>query len=70
MDKEFRIPIWFFIGALLGIYGLLILCSGLYGLVHPPERQVALSYLHADIWWGVLLLVIGIVYVRKFRPNR
>ncbi len=70
MDSEHQIPIWFFIGALLGIYGLLIFGSGIYGLIHPPERAVALSYLHADIWWGALLLILGIVYVVKFRPNR
>jgi len=70
MDSEHQIPIWFFIGVLLGTYGLLIFGSGIYGLIHPPERTVALSYLHADIWWGALLLVLGIVYIVKFRPNR
>lgn len=70
MHKEHQIPIWFFIGVLLGIYGLLILGSGIYGLIHPPHRTVALSYLHADIWWGILLLVVGIVYVVKFRPSK
>jgi hypothetical protein len=70
MDSEHQIPIWFFIGVLLGTYGLLIFGSGIYGLIHPPERIVALSYLHADIWWGALLLILGIVYVVKFRPNR
>ncbi len=70
MGRELQIPIWFFIGALLGIYGLLILGSGLYALFRPPERQVALSYLHADIWWGLLLLVLGTIYVIRFRPSK
>ncbi len=70
MEKEHQIPIWFFIGILLAVYGLLILVSGLYGLVHPPERIVALSYLHADIWWGGLLLLLGLIYLIKFMPRR
>ncbi len=62
------IPIWFFIGALLAVYGVLILAAGLYGLVHPPA--VELAFLHAGIWWGALLLAIGLLYVWRFRPRR
>jgi len=62
------IPIWFFIGALLAVYGVLILGAGLYGLVHPPA--VELAGLHAGVWWGALLLVIGTGYVVKYRPRR
>jgi hypothetical protein len=70
MEKQHQVPIWFFIGVLLAIYGVLILGSGIYGLFYPPRREVALSYLHADIWWGALLLVIGLLYVVKFNPLR
>jgi hypothetical protein len=62
------LPIWFFIGALLLVYGVLILGAGLYGLFHPP--QVALAELHAGIWWGGLLIAIGATYVLIFRPGR
>jgi hypothetical protein len=65
---EHGIPIWFFIGALLAVYGVLILGAGIYGLFHPP--RVALANLHAGIWWGALLVVIGLGYVRAFRPRR
>ena len=65
---EHGIPIWFFIGALLAVYGVLILGAGVYGLFHPP--RVALADLHAGIWWGALLLAIGLSYVRAFRPRR
>jgi hypothetical protein len=65
---ERGIPIWFFIGALLLVYGVLILGAGIFGLFHPPP--VVLANLHAGIWWGALLVVIGLGYVRAFRPRR
>jgi hypothetical protein len=65
---EHGIPIWFFIGVLLAVYGVLIFGAGVYGLFHPP--QVALANLHVGIWWGALLVVIGLGYVRAFRPRR
>ncbi len=72
MESERQVPIWFFIGSLLLIYGILILGSGLYGWAFPPpvEKQVALYYLHADIWWGALLVVLGVVYCVKYCPCR
>ena len=60
------ISIWFFIGVLLLIYGVLILGAGLYGLSHPPN--VVHADLHAGIWWGALLLILGSVYTVRFRP--
>lgn len=62
------ISIWFFIGVILLMYGGLILASGIYGLFHPPD--VVLSRLHADLWWGMLLLVLGGIYAYRFRPGR
>jgi hypothetical protein len=66
---EKQIPIWFFIGLLVGVYGVLILGTGLYGLVSPPAQPVKLAYLHVDIWWGILLIAIGLFYSLKFRPR-
>jgi hypothetical protein len=72
MHDESQIPIWFFIGGLLLIYGLLIAASGLYNLLSPPppEQQVALFRLHADLWWGLFMTVVGTIYVVWFRPKR
>jgi hypothetical protein len=68
MHHEHQIPIWFFIGSLLSVYGILILGTGIYNLINPPEHPVVLAYLHMDIWWGILLLVVGLIYGIKYWP--
>ena len=68
--KHHFIPIWFFIGILLAVYGVLIMGAGIYDWIHPVDRGIALAGLHAPIWWGGLLLVLGLVYALKFRPDR
>jgi len=68
MEKKRQIEIWFFIGGLLGIYGILILGTGIAHWIHPPVKQLALSHLHSDVWWGILLTAIGIVYCIKYWP--
>jgi len=66
--KEQIIPVWFFVGVLLFIYGVLIFVSGLAEWSHPPAT--VLSELHAPVWWGGLLTVLGGVYCLAFRPRR
>jgi hypothetical protein len=64
------ISIWFFIGSLLGIYGILIIGAGLNEWANPPATHVVLSNLHAAVWWGAIMLVMGAFYVIKFRPGK
>ena len=64
------ISIWFFVGSLLLVYGVLILGAGLYELVRPPEHPVVLAGLHAGIWWGLLLIAVGAFYFVHFSPWR
>ena len=64
------LSIWFFIGILLLAYGVLILGASLYEFVSPPEHPVVLSNLHAGVWWGALLLIIGTIYSVRFRPGK
>jgi hypothetical protein len=61
------IPIWFFIGVLLIAYGALILGYGLYEL---GTGTMAVQNYHASIWWGGLLLALGLFYGVRFRPSR
>ena len=64
------VAIWFFIGALLFVYGLLILGTGIYHLFVPPKHPLALAHLHADLWWGILLVALGAFYSVRFFPGR
>jgi hypothetical protein len=64
------LSIWFFVGVLLLAYGVLILGAGLYEFVSPPSRQVVLGELHAGVWWGALLIVLGAFYTFHFAPRR
>ena len=68
MGKE--IPIWFFIGVLLIVYGVLILGYGLYELTTGVTANVVLSNLHAPVWWGAIMLVLGLFYALRFRPGK
>jgi hypothetical protein len=70
MHDKTLISIWFFIGVLLTAYGVLITASGLYELASPPAHPVVLAKLHAGIWWGAVLLVIGLVYTIRFFPRK
>jgi hypothetical protein len=65
------ISIWFFIGISLAVNGALILAAGIYQLVNPPiDPGVVLFNLHAGVWWGAVLLAVGLVYCIKFAPRR
>ena len=71
MNKEDRqIPIWFFIGVIVTFYGVVILATGIYHLFVPPPRTVALQELHPDVWWPLVLLVVGLVFTIKHNPWR
>ena len=62
------LPVWFFIGVLLLVYGVIILFVGLRGLSHPAP--VVLASYRAGLWIGGLLLVLGGFYTLRFWPRR
>jgi hypothetical protein len=68
MHEKGFIPIWFFIGVLLIIYGFLIIGAGAWELFVPPAHPVVLAELKMNLWWGALLLVIGAAYAGRFSP--
>ena len=64
------LSIWFFIGISLAANGAVICATGIYELVSPPANQVVLYNLHANVWWGALLLILGLFFSVRFSPAR
>ena len=67
-DERRMIPVWFFAGILIFIYGILIFVSGLAEWSHPPAT--ILASLHAPVWWGAIMIVMGGVFIQLFRPKK
>lgn len=61
------LPVWFFIGVLLVLYGIIIVWTGLAEWTHPPAT--VLSRYHPTFWGGLVLLVLGGFYAIRFRPG-
>ena len=70
MKSGGSMSIWFFIGVSLAVKGAVIFGEGIYELISPPVQQVVLYNLHANIWWGAVLLVLGLVFSVRFSPAR
>jgi FtsH-binding integral membrane protein len=67
-ERRHMLPVWFFIGLLLTIYGVIILITSIVDWSQPS--QAILAEYHPGLWGGILLLLIGSFYVLKFRPRR
>jgi len=65
--RHHMIPVWFFVGIILLIYGVIILGTGIYEFSTPPPTVLAST--HPALWWGALLAIIGAVYVFLYRPK-
>ena len=64
------LSIWLCIGVSLLVNGVLIFGAGIYEYFHPPVQPVVLFHLHANIWWGALLAVVGLAYCIYFAPGK
>jgi hypothetical protein len=69
MSRErHMVPVWFFIGILLVLYGATVLVAS--WLDYSKPTTVALAQYHPGIYGGIFLLVIGGFYAIWFRPGR
>lgn len=64
------ISIWFLIGLVVLVYGVLIFAAGVHDLLVPPAQPVVLAHLHAGIWSGAIMAILGLVYAVCFRPRK
>ncbi len=63
-----NIQVWFYIGAVLGLYGIMLTSAGVYQWIHPPATVLA-GY-HATFWAGATLLTVGGIYTLTYWPRR
>ena len=67
-EQKTIIPVWLFVGIILLVYGILILATGIREFANPPDT--VLANLHAPLWWGGIMAVVGAVYAYLFRPGK
>mgnify|MGYP006278368429 CR=1 FL=1 len=58
-------PIWYFVGIALLVIGGIIMLTGIYYLFNPGESSTVLAELHPDLWWGAIMVIVGIVFIVK-----
>jgi hypothetical protein len=69
MSRETHmLPVWFFIGVLLAIYGVIILVMAV--LDFNQATQAVLAEYHPALFGGVLLILLGGFYTFWFWPGR
>jgi len=52
------LPIWFFVGVILAVYGALVIAGGTLG----STRITVLSETRPALWWGAIMLCFGAVF--------
>jgi hypothetical protein len=56
-------PIWFFVGLVLLVMGLVVAATGVYDLIARVDPKTVGADLHPNIWWGGLMVLVGAIFV-------
>jgi len=56
-------PIWFYVGWIILIIGAIVLTAGIYYLFVPMHHHIELPGLHINIWWGLILMLGGVLLI-------
>ncbi len=71
MHEENGLSIWFFVGGMLTIYGIIILIANIPAFASPLQSpHVVLERLHAGLWWGIVLLLLGALFLFLHWPGK
>jgi FtsH-binding integral membrane protein len=61
--------IWYFVGLVLISMGGLVFLAGVLDMISPPARITVLAELHTSLWWGLVMLVVGVVFYLSSRKS-
>lgn len=70
MHEEHGLSIWFFVGIMLAIYGPIVLIANIPGLSASQNPHVVLEELHAGVWWGIVLALLGALFLYLHWPGK
>lgn len=57
--------IWYFVGLTLSIMGGLIVVAGIVDYVSPPARLTLMASAHPALWWGLVMIVFGGIFILR-----
>ncbi len=60
-------PIWYFVGLILVTVGFIVIVSGIFLIVNPPEHKTILLEINPNIWWGGIIMFAGFIFLIKNR---
>ena len=67
--EKAMLDIWFFVGIILLIYGVIIGLTGVYYIFAEPATTV-LAETNPCLWWGAVMIVGGLVFQAISRYGR
>ena len=70
MHEEEAFSIWFFVGIMLTIYGIIVLIANIPAFSSSQSPHVVLERLHAGVWWGILLTLVGALFLYLHWPGK
>ena len=58
------LSIWFLVGLILTIYGVILVGCGVYYSIHPEAiAQFVLGYRNPSLWWGGVMAALGTLFL-------
>ena len=71
MHEEDGLSLWFFVGGMLTIYGIIVLITNIPAFTSPIESpHIVLARLHAGLWWGIILTLLGTLFLFLHWPGK
>jgi hypothetical protein len=63
MSETKILSIWFFVGLMLTVLGVIITSTGIYYIFHPESNTAEMAHLNPSLWWGIIMLAAGLLFL-------